>query len=114
MQTRLPGLVELDAGNPGPLTGAGNHTWLLTGAVPTLVDAGVGTPAHLDAIEAALETAGQTLHQVVVTHAHPDHASGSMAVAGALAERRLHEVAVAGGRRALPGAVDRRELTARS
>ena len=44
MQARLPGLVELDAGNPGPLTGAGNHTWLLTGQVPTLVDAGVGTP----------------------------------------------------------------------
>jgi glyoxylase-like metal-dependent hydrolase (beta-lactamase superfamily II) len=81
MRTRLPGLVELDAGNPGPLTGTGNHTWLLTGAVPTLVDAGVGTPAHLDAIAAALDTVGQTLQQVVVTHAHPDHASGSTAVA---------------------------------
>jgi glyoxylase-like metal-dependent hydrolase (beta-lactamase superfamily II) len=81
MQTRLPGLLELNAGNPGPLTGAGNHTWMLTGAVPTLVDAGVGAPAHLDAVEAALDTAGQTLHLVVVTHAHPDHASGSMAIA---------------------------------
>ncbi len=81
MQTRLPGLVRLDAGNPGPLTGAGNHTWLLTGEVPTLVDAGVGSPAHLDAIAAALDAVGQTLRQVVVTHAHSDHASGSTAVA---------------------------------
>lgn len=81
MQTRLPGLAELFAGNPGPLTGAGNHTWLLTGEVPTLIDAGVGIPAHLDAIAAALDAVGQTLQQVVVTHAHSDHASGSTAIA---------------------------------
>jgi glyoxylase-like metal-dependent hydrolase (beta-lactamase superfamily II) len=80
MQTRLPGLVRLDAGNPGPLTGAGNHTWLLTGDVPTLIDAGVGTSAHLDAIAAALDAAEQTLRQVVVTHAHSDHASGVTAL----------------------------------
>lgn len=81
MPSRLPGLVVLDAGNPGPLTGAGNHTWLLTGAVPTIVDAGVGATAHLDALAAALEAVGQTLRQVVVTHAHSDHASGSTSVA---------------------------------
>lgn len=81
MEARLPGLVDLDAGNPGPLTGAGNHTWLLTGAVPTLVDAGVGAPIHLDALAAALDTAEQALRQVVVTHAHSDHASGSAAIA---------------------------------
>jgi glyoxylase-like metal-dependent hydrolase (beta-lactamase superfamily II) len=80
MQTRLPGVVGLDAANPGPLTGAGNHTWLLTGKVPTLIDAGVGAPTHLDAIAAALEAVGQTLRQVVVTHAHSDHASGAVAV----------------------------------
>lgn len=81
MQARLPGLFALDAGNPGPLTGAGNHTWLLTGAVPTLIDAGVGTPAHLDAIAATLDAAGQSLARVIVTHAHSDHAAGSMALA---------------------------------
>ena len=28
--------------NPGPLTGAGNITWLLPGSIPTLIDAGTG------------------------------------------------------------------------
>lgn len=81
MRTRLPGLVGLDAGNPGPMTGQGNRTWLLTGAVPTLVDAGVGQDSHLDAIAAALTAVGQSLAQVVVTHAHPDHASGAARLA---------------------------------
>jgi glyoxylase-like metal-dependent hydrolase (beta-lactamase superfamily II) len=82
MEARLPGLVGLSARNPGPMTGDGNHTWLLTGAVPTLVDAGVGRPEHLDAIAEVLEAAGQTLAQVLVTHGHPDHASGAPALAG--------------------------------
>lgn len=81
VSSRLPGVVGLPAGNPGPLTGAGNHTWLLTGATPTLVDAGVGDPAHLDALAAALDTSGGTLVQVLVTHAHSDHASGAPALA---------------------------------
>jgi len=80
MRRRLPGLVGLQAGNPGPLTGSGNHTWLLTGRVPTLIDAGVGDAGHLDAVEAALAEVGQHLAQVVVTHAHSDHASGAMAI----------------------------------
>jgi glyoxylase-like metal-dependent hydrolase (beta-lactamase superfamily II) len=63
------------------MTGAGNHTWLLVGEVTTLVDAGVGAAAHLEAIATALETAGQPLAQVVVTHAHADHASGAEAIA---------------------------------
>jgi glyoxylase-like metal-dependent hydrolase (beta-lactamase superfamily II) len=42
--------------------------------VPTLVDAGVGDPAHLDAIAAAL--AGASLQQVLITHRHVDHTVG--------------------------------------
>jgi len=61
------------------MTGAGNWTWLLTGRVPTLIDAGTGEPEHLDAIERALE--GRALAQVIVTHAHTDHASGAPAIA---------------------------------
>jgi glyoxylase-like metal-dependent hydrolase (beta-lactamase superfamily II) len=66
--------VLIHAANPGPLTGRGNNTWLLDGAVPALVDAGVGTPAHVDAIAAAL--ADRPLARVLITHGHEDHASG--------------------------------------
>jgi glyoxylase-like metal-dependent hydrolase (beta-lactamase superfamily II) len=63
------------------MTGAGNWTWLLPGRVPTLVDAGTGDPQHLAALADAL--AGQRLAQVIVTHAHGDHASGAPAIAAA-------------------------------
>ena len=36
------------------MTGAGNWTWLIRGRVPTLIDAGVGDPQHLDELEEAL------------------------------------------------------------
>src|SRR5947207_2361395 len=62
------------AANPGPLTGRGNNTWLLDGDVPALVDAGVGAPAHIGELAAAL--GGRPLGRVLVTHGHPDHASG--------------------------------------
>lgn len=68
----------LPAGNPGPMTGAGNWTYLLPGAVPTLVDAGVGMAGHLDAVA---DACGGHLAQVLVTHGHGDHASGAPALA---------------------------------
>jgi endoribonuclease LACTB2 len=68
-------MLRIPAGNPSPWTGPdGNNTYLLTGAVPTLVDAGVGEPAHLSAVARALGDG--PLAQVLVTHSHPDHAGG--------------------------------------
>ncbi len=67
-------LTCLAARNPGTLTGPGNNTWLLDGAEPTLIDAGVGHPEHLD--ELAQTLGGRALQRVLVTHSHPDHASG--------------------------------------
>ena len=67
-------VLALPAGNPSPLTGQGNNTWLLSGVEPALVDAGVGIATHLDAISEAL--AGASLSRVLVTHGHVDHASG--------------------------------------
>ncbi|MEZ5319770.1 MAG: MBL fold metallo-hydrolase [Vicinamibacterales bacterium] len=66
--------VPLFAENAGPLTGSGNNTYLLDGPEPMLVDAGVGRAAHVDAVAAAL--AGRPLARVLLTHGHPDHASG--------------------------------------
>jgi glyoxylase-like metal-dependent hydrolase (beta-lactamase superfamily II) len=69
----------LPAGNASGWTGpAGNNTWLLRGRVPTLIDAGVGNAAHLDALAGAL--GGQPLALVLITHGHVDHASGATAV----------------------------------
>jgi glyoxylase-like metal-dependent hydrolase (beta-lactamase superfamily II) len=70
--TRDP--LPLTAHNAGPLTGLGTTTWLCDGPEPTLVDAGVGHAAHVEAVAAAL--AGRPLARVLVTHGHPDHASG--------------------------------------
>lgn len=61
------------------MTGDGNWTWLLPGRVPTLIDAGTGVATYLDALER--ELGGVPLAQVLVTHAHTDHASGVAALA---------------------------------
>lgn len=69
--------TRLHAGNPGPFTGEGNWTYFIPGDRPILIDAGVGVPSHLDAIAAA-SPAGPA--DVLVTHAHDDHAAGAPAV----------------------------------
>jgi glyoxylase-like metal-dependent hydrolase (beta-lactamase superfamily II) len=71
--------IAIHAYNPGPMTGFGNWTWLVHGSVTTLIDAGVGDPRHLDDVARALD--GARLQQVIVTHGHTDHASGSPALA---------------------------------
>jgi glyoxylase-like metal-dependent hydrolase (beta-lactamase superfamily II) len=70
--------IPIHARNPGPFTGAGNWTWLIPGRLPTLVDAGTGDPAHLDELEQQLS--GVPILQILVTHGHPDHASGAPAI----------------------------------
>jgi len=65
----------IPAGNASEWTGpTGNNTWLIPGAVPALVDAGVGRPEHVEAIARAL--AGAPLARVLITHSHPDHVGG--------------------------------------
>lgn len=72
--------TPLPANNPSIYTGrTGNTTYLLPGAEPALIDAGVGDAAHIAAIEEQL--AGAALARVIVTHAHADHASGAQALA---------------------------------
>jgi glyoxylase-like metal-dependent hydrolase (beta-lactamase superfamily II) len=73
--------VVLDACNPGPMTGAGNHTYLLaSNGAAVLVDAGVGQPDHLSALERALSDSHASLGTVLVTHGHRDHVSGVPAI----------------------------------
>ena len=46
--------------------------------MPTLIDAGVGNPAHLDALTDALD--GASLSLILITHGHVDHVSGASAI----------------------------------
>jgi glyoxylase-like metal-dependent hydrolase (beta-lactamase superfamily II) len=66
------------------MTGAGNHTYLLASrGAAILIDAGVGHPNHVAAIERALRETRSTLTAVAVTHHHHDHTSGAAAIAAA-------------------------------
>jgi glyoxylase-like metal-dependent hydrolase (beta-lactamase superfamily II) len=68
-------VILLPAGNASAWTGpTGNNTYLLPGAVATLVDAGVGNADHVGAVSRAL--GGARLAQVLLTHGHVDHAAG--------------------------------------
>ena len=76
--------ILLNAHNPGPMTGAGNNTYLLASSgAAVLIDAGVGHPDHLDGIDRTLSDNALRLRAVLVTHDHPDHVSGAPAIARA-------------------------------
>lgn len=79
-------VIPVHAGNPGPMTGSGNWTYLVPGGAPVLVDAGVGHQAHLDALFAH---APAGLAQVLVTHFHSDHSSGAPALAARAPQTRF-------------------------
>lgn len=69
----------IPAGNPSLWTGpTGTNTYLLTGRVPALIDAGVGHATHVDAVADGL--GGRDLELVLLTHSHSDHASGVPAI----------------------------------
>ena len=68
-------MIVIPAGNPSAWTGpTGNNTYLFGGRTPALVDAGVGNPTHLQALERALQ--GRALETILLTHSHSDHVSG--------------------------------------
>jgi glyoxylase-like metal-dependent hydrolase (beta-lactamase superfamily II) len=71
------------------MTGSGNWTYLLTGAKPVLVDAGIGVAAHLDAIATHVSSGPR---HVIVTHAHEDHASGAAAIAARWPQTRFSKM----------------------
>ena len=73
-------MLILRASNPSEWTGpTGNNTYLLPGPPAVLIDAGVGDPAHVEAVAEAL--GGAPLDLVLVTHGHVDHVGGAPALA---------------------------------
>lgn len=100
----------IPAGNPGAFTGpTGNNTWLVDGAEPLLVDAGVGAAEHVQTVASAL--GGRALARVFVTHAHPDHASGVPALRARWPAIDVVEGAGA-GERTIPAGDGRLEILA--
>ncbi len=71
-------VLSIHAANPGPFTGAGNWTYLIPGSTAVLIDAGEGRDEHVAALAAAVVVGPA---RVVVSHAHPDHASGAPVLA---------------------------------
>lgn len=82
--------ILIEAHNPSPMTGRGNNTYLLVeGGDASLVDAGVGSAPHLAAVAGELAGRGAVLRDVLVTHAHADHASGAPALRAAHPQARF-------------------------
>lgn len=76
-----PGIVRIVAENPSPLTFKGTNTYLLGMTELAVIDPGPHDDAHLAAI---LKAAGsRPIRQIVVTHAHRDHADGARALKAA-------------------------------
>lgn len=67
------GIELVRAPNPGPFTGPGTNSYVISSDGEALVlDPGPVIPSHLSAIEVALH--GLVPVGVLVTHTHPDHA----------------------------------------
>jgi glyoxylase-like metal-dependent hydrolase (beta-lactamase superfamily II) len=80
--------VLLSARNASTWTGpTGNNTWLLPGRTPTLIDAGVGNPEHIEALAQALD--GRPLALMLITHGHSDHMNGVPAIAARWPDVRI-------------------------
>jgi glyoxylase-like metal-dependent hydrolase (beta-lactamase superfamily II) len=79
--------VKIDrvlAPNPGPYTGPGTNTYVVTaGDRSVVIDPGPVIREHLGAIEHALGDTSPTA--VLVTHTHPDHAPAANPLAARLA-----------------------------
>ncbi|AMY68827.1 MBL fold metallo-hydrolase [Frigidibacter mobilis] len=67
-----PGLRQVLAPNPSPMTLQGTNTWIIGQGRVAVIDPGPALPAHLAAILAALGP-GETVSHILVTHAHLDH-----------------------------------------
>lgn len=74
-----PGVRRLTAPNPGLMTGPGTNTYLVGDVETVVVDPGPASPAHTEAIMAAVEPFG-AVRTIVVTHTHVDHAPGAGAL----------------------------------
>ena len=72
----MPRVLRVRAPNPGPFTLEGTNTWIV-GARPSLViDPGPDDREHLREVRRAADPVGT----ILLTHHHPDHAPGAVAL----------------------------------
>ena len=67
-----PGIRRILAPNPSPMTFRGTNTYLVGEGDVAIIDPGPASPAHFDAILAALSR-GERISHIFVTHSHLDH-----------------------------------------
>jgi glyoxylase-like metal-dependent hydrolase (beta-lactamase superfamily II) len=72
-----PMVRRIVAPNPGVMTGPGTNTYLIGIDEVVVVDPGPADDSHLDAI---LGCGGDRIRWVALTHSHPDHAPGAVAL----------------------------------
>ncbi len=73
------GVARIRADNSGPLTLSGTNTWVIGHTPAWVVDPGPLLDVHLDAVAAEVERRGGA-GGIAVTHDHPDHAEGAVAL----------------------------------
>ena len=67
--------------NPSSFTGPGTNTYLVgTGSRRILIDTGDGRPEYLPILDRALEKAGCTIQEIILTHGHIDHIGGVQSI----------------------------------
>ena len=76
-------VTRILAPNPGPFTGAGTNTYVVSdGGEALIIDPGPTDAAHTDAIRRSI--AGFTVTGILVTHHHLDHSPGAAPLAAEL------------------------------
>jgi len=89
MSEQLPGVPEqlealvarVLAPNPSPFTYTGTQVYLVGTTDLAVIDPGPDTPAHIEALFAAI--AGRPVRAILITHTHRDHSPGSRPLAAA-------------------------------
>lgn len=76
---------QVRAPNPGPFTLDGTRSWLLGRREAVVIDPGPDVDSHVRALVVSLEDAERV--EILVTHAHPDHAGATAGLALALGRR---------------------------
>ena len=75
------GILRVTAPNAGPYTFTGTNSFVVGHERVTVIDPGPESPAHLEALKAAI--AGRPVEAILLTHTHKDHSAFARGLKGA-------------------------------